>query len=526
MNTTDGLRRPLPGVLVATVSTALLVLLMSPFRNDIGLLNAGFAFLLLTLLIASYWGREVGLYAAVLTNLAFNFFFIEPLHRLSVQEPSNVGALFVFLAVSVVGGTLLSATRQAAAQARLRQAEAETVLALSRAMSSQTEPDEALRVLCAHVTTAFAAAGAAVLTRVDNAWGVLAHAGQVAAARTPTQEERVLAERAASESAVQGLGSSGFDTSRVRRIVIPAGRSAAFSRERSVIMAPLQLGDRVLGVLRLDGPVGDSPFKANPAALLNAVASEAAITLQRIELAREAAHAEALREADEMKTALMASISHDLKTPLAGIKAAITSILDKRISWAESDLDAFHHTIDSQADRLNRVISDILDLNRIESGDLTPEQSPLLVLDLLNRAREATSYETQGRKVTVAAQQSLRVLTDESLVTQALVNLIENAAKYSTPGAAIHLSASQAGDSALLVVEDEGPGIAPQDLPYVFERFYRAEEHSRRVKGSGLGLTIVKGFVELCGGTVAVESLAERTRFTIKLPAVREGVAV
>jgi signal transduction histidine kinase len=110
-------------------------------------------------------------------------------------------------------------------------------------------------------------------------------------------------------------------------------------------------------------------------------------------------------------------------------------------------------------------------------------------------------------------------VADESLIRQALVNLIENAAKYSTPGGGIHLRAEHDGAVVAFSVEDDGPGIAPEDLPYVFERFYRAEEHSRRVKGSGLGLTIVKGFVELCGGKVGVESSPKGTRFIIRLPA-------
>jgi signal transduction histidine kinase len=126
--------------------------------------------------------------------------------------------------------------------------------------------------------------------------------------------------------------------------------------------------------------------------------------------------------------------------------------------------------------------------------------------------------ETRGRLVTVDAPSDLRVLADESLIRQALVNLIENAAKYSTHEGTIRLKARFQGREGLITVEDEGPGIAAEDLPYVFERFYRAEEHSRRVKGSGLGLTIVKGFVELSGGKVRVESSPAGTRFSISLP--------
>jgi signal transduction histidine kinase len=138
-----------------------------------------------------------------------------------------------------------------------------------------------------------------------------------------------------------------------------------------------------------------------------------------------------------------------------------------------------------------------------------------------------TAHETSGREVTVEAPPDLRALVDESLIVQALVNLIENAVKYSRHGGAIHLRAFAGDEGTVITVEDEGPGIAPEDLPYVFQRFYRAEEHSRRVKGSGLGLTIVKGFVELCGGEVGLESSPQGTRFIIRLPAaLNETVAV
>lgn len=511
------LRRPWAGAAIAIGSTALLTALMAPFRDEVGLLNEGLLFLLLTLLVASVWGGNVGVLTALVTNLSLNFFFIEPLHTLGVRDPKNIVALFIFLIVSVVGGSLLSAARQAAGQARRQQAETEVALTLSRAMSSQTEPHEALQMLCTEVVRAFDAPGAAVLTRSNSRWSVLAWAGAEAAGRAPESDERIAADRAASEGAAQSFGRTGLSHNRAR-IVFPSGRKSAYAGDRSFALVPLKVGHRVIGVLRLDGPIGDTPFRDQPAQLLSVVASEAALALQRAELANEAAHAQALREADEMKTVLMASISHDLKTPLAGIKAAISSILDARIRWSEADLEAFHHAIDSQADRLDRVISAILDLNRIESGALTSDQSEIRITDLLASARDTTAFETAGREVKIDAPANLSVMTDESLIIRAVINLIENAVKYSKSGGAIRLRATKVNGAVELSVADEGPGIAPEDLPYVFERFYRAEEHSRRVKGSGLGLTIVKGFVELCGGEVNVESSPAGTRFMIRLP--------
>jgi two-component system sensor histidine kinase KdpD len=511
------------GLAVAVLATCLLVVAMLPFRDDLGFENAGFLFLLLTLFIASYWGRAVGLFEAVLASLAFNFFFIDPRYHLLVDEPRHVFALFVFLLVSAIGGTLISMAREAVQAARTRQAETEVALALSRTMSGHIEPRLALQSLCQEVVRAFDAPGASVLTP-GAGWEVLASAGHAAAARAPSSEETALLAEALARRSPIGFGHSGLG--RRRRIVAPRGHAAYPHRERDTAFVPLVVGGEVQGVLRFDGPIGASPFRNQPLQLLEAVASEAAVAVQRAQLAQAAAHAEALREADELKTALIASISHDLRTPLTAIKAAITSILDKSIVWSGEDIAAFHQTIDSQADRLNRVISDILDLNRIEAGTLTPEAAPLRVRELLVSARDLTASETTGREVSVDAAPELRVLADESLIRQALVNLIENAAKYSTPRGTIRLTARGRGPEALLIVEDDGPGIAPEDLPHIFERFYRASGNGRRVKGSGLGLTIVKGFVEHCGGQVRVESSPQGTRFSIALPLAPSPVAV
>ena len=507
------------GIAATVAGTALLIGTLAPFQHHVGLLNEGLLFLLLTLLVSSTWGWLVGVFAAVLCNLALNFFFVPPLHGFTVHHPANVFALLLFLLVSVVGGSLLSIARAAARQARHQQAETEVLLSLSRTMIGRTEPHAALIALCQEVVQAFDARGAAVLSSADGSWTLLAFAGADSAGRQPDAEERAMAGRAVAEGMSVMLGQTGLSTRRRPRIVSP--RVAALSTEgprRSIALVPLRVGDRTLGVLRLDGPIGETPFRDHPDRLLAAVASEAALALQRVELAQAAAHADALMQADEMKSALLASISHDLKTPLAGIKTGVSSLLDRSVNWSPEDVRAFLDTIDSQADRLNRVISDVLDLNRIEAGAVTPMPKPVNAQELLQEASDRTAPVTAGRNVQVNVPAEVRVLTDESLILQALVNLVENAAKYSTPGGSIRLTGSVKGSAVELSVEDDGPGIAPEDIPYLFERFYRAAAHSRRVKGSGLGLSIVKGFVELCGGAVRVESSTAGTRFIVTLP--------
>jgi two-component system sensor histidine kinase KdpD len=510
------------GIALALLATCVLVGLLVPFRSDIGLVNAVLLFLLLTVAISAVWGRTVGIVAALLTSIAVNLFFVEPLHSFTVQESRNVLALGIFLAVSIITGTLLAQAKNSEGQARQLQAETEVALQLSHAMSRETEPGKALQVLCAEVTKALAARSAAVLQESKGAWSAVAGAGDAELLqRTPTNEERVATDRALNERSVQVIGHWGLAGERVPRIVVPQGRAGAHPRrEDSKIFAPLVLGDRVLGVLRLDGPVGRTPFESDPLRLLRIAASEAAVALQRLQLSTAAAHAEALREADELKATLLASVSHDLRTPVATIKAAITSVLDTDIRWSAEDLDAFYRTIDEQADRLTAVLGAVLDLNRLASGAFEPDSSVVRCEHLLQRAAEVAGPETNGRQLVIEAPSDLRVLVDESLIVQALANLISNSAKYSQPEGTIRLGANEVDGQVVISVEDEGPGIDPADLPHIFEQFYRSPAHRGRVKGSGLGLTIVKGFVEACGGTVEVTSTGEKTRFSLRFPAV------
>lgn len=161
----------------AVASTTVLIAVLAPFQHKVGLLNEGLLFLLLTLLVSSTWGWRVGLFAAVLSNLALNFFFVPPLHRFTVHHPANVFALLLFLLVSVVGASLLSMARAAARQARRWQAETEVLLSLSRTMIGRTEPRDALMALCQEVVQAFDARGAAVLSGANGSWTLLVFAG-------------------------------------------------------------------------------------------------------------------------------------------------------------------------------------------------------------------------------------------------------------------------------------------------------------------------------------------------------------
>jgi two-component system sensor histidine kinase KdpD len=511
------LRRPWAGYAATFAATALLTVLTVPFREEVGLLNEGLLFVLLTLFVASVWGRNTGLFASVITNLSLNFFFIEPYHTFNVDDPKNIGGLLIFWVVSLIGGSLLSMAREAAGQAGRRQAETEVALTLSRAMSGQRDPDEALEALCQEVVRAFDAPGAAVLTGSDARWSLLAHAGVASSAREPDAEERAAAERAVSEGTVQSFGGTGLSRNRAR-IVFPPGRRAAYQRDRSFAVVLLKVGDRVLGVLRLDGPIGKTPFRDHPEQLLSAVASEAALAVQRAELAQAAGHAQALEEADELKTALLNAVSHDLRTPLASIIASAESLQQTDVSWTAEERQDFAEAIEHEAQRLDGVVGNLLDLSRIESGSLRPDKDFYDLGSLI--------YEVIGRLKTATADRDVKVLVPTDLppvpldyieIEEVLMNLLENASKYTPPRTPIELSVERRPEEVLVRVSDRGPGLPTDALKRVFEPFFRA--NGGRVKGTGLGLAVAKGLVEAHGGRIWAENKQEGgTNFSFTLP--------
>lgn len=510
-------RSPAFGYAFTLAATALLTGILVPFRSDVGLLNEGLLFLLLTLLIAAVWGRNAGIFAAVVTNLALNYFFIEPLYKFTVQEPRNVVALVVFLVVSVVGGSLLSAAQTAAGQARRRQAETEVALTLSREMSGQTEPGGALQQLCLETMRAFDAPGAAVLTSSGGRWSVLAHAGSESAARAPGPDERSAADRAASSGELQSLGRTGLSKTRAR-IVFPGGRKAAYASERSVALVPLRVGEQVLGVLRLDGPIGDTPFRDEPEQLLSAIAGEAALAVHRAELAQAASHAEALRVADELKSALLNAVSHDLRTPLASIIASAGSLQQTDVQWTDEERLGFAEAIEHEALRLNRLVGNLLDLSRIESGSLQPDKGwydlAALVGEVVGRLKPVTAAHVVSVEL---AEDLPPIPLDYIEIDEVLTNLVENATKYTPPGSEIAIAARQVDGEVQVEVADRGPGIPAAALQRIFDAFYRLE--GARARGTGLGLAVAKGLVEAHGGRIWVENRPDGgAKFVFTLP--------
>jgi two-component system sensor histidine kinase KdpD len=480
------------GLGIAALSLLLLTSVLKPFLGERHIVDVTLLYLLLTLVLSAVWGFRVGVPAAVAANLLVNFFFVPPLYTFTVQEPENAAALLLFLAVSAVGAVMLSLLRRQVTIAKARNAETEVFLGLSRAMARATTPKDGLNQLCIAVSRALSARSCAILRQTGGDWAVLAASGDVG---TLSRDELSMATGALTAGVVRQPGRRGRETV----TFVPFGDLAT---ER--------------GVLRIAGELRPPPRVEAPR-LLQAFADEASVAVHRALLAQEARRVESLRRADELKSALLSSVSHDLRSPLTAIKAAVGSLRDEKITWGPDDERAFLSTIESQTDRLTGTIDGLLQMSRLEGGAVQPKIESIEAEPLLEEIAAATKHDAQQRDIQVEAPRGCWLRADYALISQSLINLTQNAARYSTPGGPIRLKACCAARHVLLEVGDSGPGIPEADLPHIFEKFYRGSKSSD-VKGTGLGLSIVKAMVELCGGTIDVSSSRSGTTFRIALP--------
>jgi two-component system, OmpR family, sensor histidine kinase KdpD len=280
--------------------------------------------------------------------------------------------------------------------------------------------------------------------------------------------------------------------------------------------------DRIAGVLEVTGRPGTGVFRAEDQQTLTTFADQAALALERARLSAEAAQATALTQSDELKSALLAAVSHDLRTPLASIKASSTSLLDNSVEWDPRTRQDFLEAIDEETDRLTLMVSNLLDLSRIEGGALRPQKDWYDVDELIVDVRARLAPRTRSHPLTITVEPNLPLLRfDYVHIAQVLVNLIENAVKHTPDGTAIVVSAHQVPGAIEIAVHDDGPSIPPEHQLRLFDKFYRAHS-AMTVPGAGIGLAISKGLIEAHGGFIWVESepgSGTTFRFTLPLPA-------
>jgi len=461
--------------------------------------NVSLLYLLGVLGCALRFGTGSAISASVLSFLAYNFFFIEPTLTFTVAKPHELVSLFVLLAVAMIAGGLAGRLRERTDAIFERAIETQALYDFSRKLSGAGTLDDVIWTL----------AKQAALT-VKGSSIILLHDGRDLAIRGgwPPEDTLPTADWAAARWAF--------------REGQPAGRFTGTMPNARYHFRPLGSSDGPRGVMGVEPEDKDDHLPGATEAALQALSDQATIALERTLLVEEAAKSEAAIESERLRSALLSSISHDLRTPLSSIVGSVSSLrtLGERIP--KEDRADLLMTIEEEASRLSRFVSNLLDMTRLEAGALDIRKDWVDIADCARGAvaRAQKSFPKRRTELKLAAGLPL-IRGDAALLEQVVFNLLDNADKYPGPASVTQVSVARAGNLVVLSVTDQGSGIPPDAQRRVFEKFYRVGHGDGRAPGTGLGLSICEGIVKGMGGSIRVESPASGgmgTRIVVELP--------
>jgi two-component system, OmpR family, sensor histidine kinase KdpD len=450
------------------------------------------------LIAAIRFGLLPSLFACVFSVLAYNFFFLPPIYTFTIADPENVVALFFFLIVAVIASNVAAGARSQLVTARSRARTNEELFAFSRKLAAIASLDDLLWATVyqiAHMLKLH------VVILMPSAHGIEVKAGY------PPEDQLDEADLAAARWS--------WEHHR------PAGRGADTLPGAKRLFLPLKTGGDPIGVLGIDRDQPGMLLTPDGRRLLDALADQAAIAIERITLAADVTAARMTAETERLRSALLTSISHDLRTPLASIIGALTSLRTFGKTYDDATRDELMATIHAEAERLNRFIGNLLDMTRLESGAIDLKPAMVDLGEIVGTALQRAHRLLADHRVELSLAPDLpAVKVDYLLLEQTLFNLLDNAAKYAPAGTCITMRAELAGGDAIIAVLDEGAGIPPEHLQRIFDKFYRVQAQDRQRAGTGLGLAIGRGFVEAMGGTIEAANRADRSGaiFTIRLP--------
>jgi two-component system sensor histidine kinase KdpD len=494
--------------LLAVVTAAMVAI-----RPRLNAAHVTLAYLLLVQGGSARGGRPLGIALAAAAFLCFDLFFLPPFGTLTIQDPLNWLVLVAFLGTSVLSAQLLYRAQAEADAARQRAAEIDRLAALGAETLNVARAEDALTAIVSMIRTSLRLDGCAVYM-TDGTTGKVHLATQSgeAADHSPLNDrlvDWVAAEGKSGLEQVDGTTRLDVPTTALADRVEPAQRMRAFLR-------PLQVRESTVGVLRIASEGGISLTSAQ-VRVLDALAYYAALGVERVRLVAEAERAATLQEAHRAKDAVLASVSHDLRTPLTTIKGLAHEIAQSGDDRAE--------VIEEEADRLNTFVAQMLDLSRIAIGAAVTDVQPNEAEDLLGAAAQQVAGRLGERELRINVSGDEPLLFgrfDFAQTLRALVNLIENAAKYSPPSAPIELSAQREGPWLAFSVADRGPGVPMAERDRIFEPFYRRlPTTAPDVGGVGLGLSIAGGIANAQGGSVSfVDRPGGGSTFTLRVPAM------
>lgn len=505
--------------------------LIAVINHAVSITNISLVYLPAVLWLAVACGRGPALVASILAFWAYDYFFMPPFFTLTVAEPTEWLSLFALLITALVLGQLAAIVQLRAGEARESQQHTATLYALAQLIATTTHQQGLLEALVQRMLDLFGSMGiAACMLLLPDA------EGRPVARASATRDKRAL------EALGMGRPENEAPVTWVLHYGSPVGLPPATHTRRpqgdfALLYLPLRVGRHIVGVLGMSGTqaihqlgVGRAGSQKQASIhhlscrpmnhqreLFHACCDQIALALERISLQQQAVHVEALRESDRLQRALLGSVTHDLRTPLAVIQAAANSLLSSGVAWSERERQELLESITSSTDRLSHLVRNLLDLSRLEAGVAAPESTWYLIGDSIATVLDhlARAGMLADRPIQVEVPDTIPLaLFDPRQIEQVLINLVENALKYSPPASTIRIEARIAAPSAELEVRvsDQGIGVPPQEAQAIFTKFYRVQHvrlpwaTSRPPLGTGLGLAICASIVQAHCGRIWVES--------------------
>jgi len=438
--------------------------------------------LLVVVIVAYYWGRGPAILAAWLSAATFYLAVAPRLTVRGVVSPQFLLTLTGLLVVGLVIGTLTSRIREQAQAARAREASTAALYALSRDLAAASSMEEILNAVTRHISSVFSRQ-VAIFLPGEGKLEMVVQSGDFPF----TDNERAVATWVFAHGEPAGRGTETLPAAKARYL-------------------PLKTAQGIRGVLGVL-PAADTLPALGPEQrhLMEAFASQAAVAIERAQLAAEARRTQVLQETERLQSALLNSISHDLRTPLAAVTGALSTLVENGNALDDATRRELLETAREAAQRLNRLVGDLLDMTRLQGGALRLRKAPADIQDLIGTSLSQLGDAVTGRKIEVDVAPNIPLVSvDFALITRVLANIVENAVKYSPPETAITIRARSVGGNLEIMVADRGPGVPESNLGQMSGKFQRGRTGANN--GTGLGLAICRGFVEAHGGHITVEN--------------------
>src|SRR5438874_31393 len=463
-----------------------------------GIENVDLVFLTAVVVVAARFGLWPSLFASVAASLCYNFFFLPPVYTFTITEPTNVAAFFFFMLIALLVSNVAARVRSQADTAIGRVRTTESLYAFSRKLAGTATLDDVLWA------TAYQTA---LMLRVRVVLLLPEEAVLTVKAGYPPEDQLDKADLAAANWA--------WDNDR------PAGRGSDTLPGAKRLFLPMRTGRGPIGVIGIDDDRTGPLLTPDQRRLLDALMDQGALAIERVLLVEDMDRVKRTVESDRLRAALLTSISHDLKTPLASVLGAASTLRDLGSGLNDAQKNELLATMIDEPERLNRFIANLLDMTKLESGAVVPNTARHDIGEIVGSALRRANKILVRHKVSLELAADLPMLElDAVLFEQVLFNLLDNAAKYAPTDTTISIRGVRDRESVLLQIVDEGHGIPQAELESVFDKFYRARKGDHVRPGTGLGLAISRGFVEAMHGTISAANRADRSgaMISIRLP--------